>query len=265
MKPSSLFLILAVSLGLSSQFALAQSPEDKLQKPTGNVDNQYQPPLLRGISPADVPHDDNSGKTNTSTNGSDAGTNKDLGDIGNIGNLKADSSEKTQPLSAVVQTSVSVNVDTGAVPQDHGLYGIRLKVVNDTKEPLIFDGDNVLVSGNNRNLSSSPVPEMDTTGFPPCIKKSNFKAILESGLTVGAIPTVKDMKIAKGPKLERYGCDELRRENEVARFGKRVVWPGATSTGIVYFKAQPLKGSTLQIPVSELFDTSEKAVVTTAF
>lgn len=255
MKTAVALLILSVSVGVSIQSVSAQSASPEPQKPAGESEGVYQPPELRGIKHSETPN---------SNHAVDANPKRDIGELGELGDLKADPASTQMPLSGAAKVGASISIEAGSVPPNHGLFGMRIRVVNDTKEPLVFDGDNVSIAGAEGRQVSSPMPEMDTTGFPPCTGKGQFKKVVVSGITIGAVPTLKDMKIAKGPKLERYGCDELRREDEVARFGKRVVWPGASSNGIVYFKTTPSKGATMEMPVSALFDSNDKTVVTTA-
>ncbi len=93
-------------------------------------------------------------------------------------------------------------------------------------------------------------------------KKSMGKAFVQetsaavvAGVTIGAYPTVRDIVNQKGPILNRYGADEKRRENVAARFGKRILWPGDISEGIVFVKEnQKIQGASVEMPVGTFPD-----------
>ncbi|QQR57443.1 MAG: hypothetical protein IPG59_21085 [Candidatus Melainabacteria bacterium] len=80
------------------------------------------------------------------------------------------------------------------------------------------------------------------------VKETN--AAVVAGVTIGAYPTIRDLKNQKGPILERYGSDEQRRENISERFGKRVLWPGDISQGLVFVReGEKIAGASVEMPV----------------
>ena len=95
----------------------------------------------------------------------------------------------------------------------------------------------------------------------------DIKATTIAGGSIGGIPTLNDINRQAGPILGRYGGDEDRREGEnLALPGKRVVWPGDTTKGVVYFVTkQPLTGASIDMPVSALYDSTDQSSVSKSF
>jgi hypothetical protein len=93
--------------------------------------------------------------------------------------------------------------------------------------------------------------------------KSDAWATASSAALVGAVQTIQDAARQEGPILGRYGQDEARRRNETSSFGKRIVWPGDTSEGVIYFGATPsLQSASLTLPVNTLYNEEDQTVLT---
>ena len=174
--------------------------------------------------------------------------------------------EQPKPLQNFVGTSLTLTIGRSDIILD-GLTGISITVSNDTSRPLLIDGHNAkAISGSNTYLAAS------VRVVQQCVLPNNsaFAKICRlltdlslGGLTVGAVPTVKDYITMKKPINKRYGSDERRRIVEASRFGKRILWPHDKTGGILYFKTKDkFTDVKLQIPVNTLFDKPDNAVLT---
>lgn len=135
------------------------------------------------------------------------------------------------------------------------LVGIKILVQNNTDSTLMFDGDKAVLHIAGQNIPAALSVEKKTSMGKAFIKETN--AAVVAGVTIGAYPTIRDIRNQKGPILERYGADEKRRENVADRFGKRVLWPGDISEGIVFVKAtkeKQIAGAQVEMPVGTFPD-----------
>jgi hypothetical protein len=88
---------------------------------------------------------------------------------------------------------------------------------------------------------------------------------LPAAVTVGAVPTISDIKNAKRPVLDRYGHDEERRSVEASRFGRRILWPHQKTQGIVFFETDdPLGSARIDIPATTLFDQKDTGILSSS-
>ena len=110
---------------------------------------------------------------------------------------------------------------------------------------------------------------IDAVGKPPTTFTGKFtsdvKATVTAALTVGAVQTAETIVKERGPIKERYEWDEQRREREDSRFGKRLLYPGDKSDGMIYFNSDVSFGSkSLAIPVASFYDQSDQTCVNVA-
>jgi hypothetical protein len=169
------------------------------------------------------------------------------------------------PLKSVINLSADMKVDRDEVGMG-GLRELTVEITNNTDRALIFEGNKASAVVAGETVPCVPESELDRIVNPFLSGKKRFESQFVNSLagaaTLGAVPTAKGILNQSGPVLQRYGCDEKRRENEVARFGKRIVWPGDSTKGIVYFTAeQPLSGAAIQMPVLSLYDLSDQAFI----
>jgi hypothetical protein len=170
-----------------------------------------------------------------------------------------------QPLQAIVGIQASLTIMPGQVVLKK-FRGLKIKVTNDTDRPIIFDGDNAVATAGGANYNTAPLVQLEEINRLPHTfgqkLSSDLKATTTATVTVGAMQTAEGIKSQMGPILPRYEGDEKRRELEDTRFGKRVVYPGETSEGILYFPTNDsLQGAVLQLPTSSLYDNNDKAAV----
>jgi hypothetical protein len=178
------------------------------------------------------------------------------------------------PLSQIVSGNDQVTGKIERQDVTRGKYqGLLISVTNNADRPVLFDGDAAVAALASGPLACVPLAKLAELSVLP-EQSSNFgkkfatdlKATTEAALTVGWAQTIRDQKRAAGPIVGpnggRYGLDEQRREDELRRFGKRVLWPGDASSGVIYFDSSTtLSGSTIDLPVSSYYDKDDRSTV----
>ena len=166
------------------------------------------------------------------------------------------------PLSTIAPAQLAISIEPAEVALND-LRGIQIIVANHTDRPIVVDGNLATVVLCGQKMQACSLQQITTSTCPEVTRKQRAKRIIEAAATVGTIPTIEDQKLNKGPILARYGCDESRRINEISHFGKRVLWPGDSTGGVLYFKTDAsLKGLTIQLPVNTLFVNTDGALLT---
>jgi hypothetical protein len=146
------------------------------------------------------------------------------------------------------------------------LVGLELTVHNGTDRPLVVDAEKCIAELSEVKFHSVGAEQIDYAVRHPHSLATGIELkaarITVAAVSIGAYQTITDFFVQAGPVLKRYGVDEKRREIEERAFGSRVVWPGETSSGIVYFPGDTsLRGAMLNIPVHSLFDPTDQATV----
>ncbi len=173
--------------------------------------------------------------------------------------------QSPKPLQDFVGNTLTLSLEQSDIILD-GLRGMMITVTNDTSRPLVVDGDSTKATSGGHNYSSAPVSVVQKSVLPSNAAVAKVfrltQGITEGGLSIGAIPTVKDYITMKKPIRKRYGPDEHRRLVEASRFGKRILWPHQKTDGVLYFKTHDtFTGAKLEIPVHTLFDKPDSAVL----
>ena len=152
-----------------------------------------------------------------------------------------------------------------------GLHGFLVNVHNDTEQTLMFDGDNATANFENMALSSASVADVDNVAMPNKrlardVAETSANVVIAAA-TIGGAAAAKDTINQSGPVAHRYGADEARRIDEQSRFGRRVLLPGESTTGVLYFKKGKGAGSSkavasaapasISIPVSPMYDEDD--------
>ncbi len=180
------------------------------------------------------------------------------------GNTQGRSEKPAVPAELAGEVTVSIEKD--AITIDH-MRGLLLKVSNTSKHPVMVDGDAAQVVLNTNTESGASLSDIERKGLPPTDAKAQIKKdakdTLTAAFTVGAVQAIEGIKMQHGPILDRYGTDEKRRQQELVRFGKRILWPGEVSTGTIYFNTEiSFSGGTLEIPLSLPFSGNKAHVAT---
>jgi len=184
-------------------------------------------------------------------------------DIFLVPNIGPNNSSET-PLSSIINKAKLSIVGRDVIT--NGLHGIMISVANNTDRPLVFDGDAAIATISGAKYSAAPTAQLEPRKSPPDELKGKIKSDLwastSAAVSIGAVQTVLDQKRFDGPILGRYEQDEDRRRNEESRFGKRVVWPGDSSQGVLYFAGvTTLQDAVLNIPVHALYNDVEQSVL----
>jgi hypothetical protein len=174
--------------------------------------------------------------------------------------------EAPQPLSELTGKSLRLVIDRSDIVLDK-LHGIKITVSNDTNRPLVIDGEKAKANIGATEYICVPVSTVQQMIIPPHKQYQAFEDLINQALpaavTIGAAPTIRDIKISRKPILERYGRDELRRKVEFSRFGRRVLWTNMTIQGILYFETDAdLTHAQITIPATTLFDNTDTALLT---
>ncbi len=170
------------------------------------------------------------------------------------------------PLEAIVKDQVQVKVQ-GKDLRLKQFSGLMIEVHNGTERPLCLEGEKATATIESSQLQPTPVTSFDNAicpqGAPAKKVLYAIASTVISAVTIGGYPTIRDARIQAGPILQRYGCDETRREDELSFFARRIVWPGETTSGVIYFKEHgSLKGAVLTLPVNSLYNKGDQATIT---
>jgi hypothetical protein len=175
------------------------------------------------------------------------------------------SKQAAEPLKAYINAGLTLQIDQRNISFEH-LSGVQITVNNQTGRPLMVDGTKATVTNGGATLTAIPVTVLQKavlpkTGLEHAMASIGTK-IVPAAVTIGVVPAVKDEFKMRKPVLDRYGSDEQRREVESSRFGRRIIWPGQKTQGILYFQTEEsLAGSHIQIPAATLFDTQDACVL----
>jgi hypothetical protein len=170
-----------------------------------------------------------------------------------------------QPLSTFLGTDLTLDINREDISFAH-LHGLMITIVNKTNRPLVIDGDKAtaLVSGANVRcvsvtvIQNAIIPARDLEHLLAFIGTH----IAPAAISIGVIPTTRDIITDRKPVLDRYGYDEKRRRVEASRFGRRILWPNEKTQGIVFFQMQePLTGARIEVPASTLFDAKDACMM----
>jgi hypothetical protein len=175
--------------------------------------------------------------------------------------------EKQPPAPPLAGQLSSIQITRSPlVFQLHGLYGVEISVHNDTKLAVIVDGEHAVAQIGSIRYPAADREIIDRaalwSGTRTQRAEKSTARILVAGASIGAYQLIRDEWIQSGPVLRRYGKNQVRKEDEAGSFAARIIWPGDTRTGFMYFVGAPsLQGAELQVPVTTLFDPSEQAVL----
>lgn len=175
------------------------------------------------------------------------------------------SKQAAEPLKAYINAGLTMQVDQRNIAFEH-LSGVQITVNNQTGRPLMVDGTKATVTTSGATLTAIPVTVLQKAVLPKTGLEHAIASIgtniVPAAVTIGVVPTVKDEIKFRKPVLDRYGPDEQRREVESSRFGRRIIWPGQKTQGILYFQTEgSLVTSHIEIPAATLFDTQDACVL----
>jgi hypothetical protein len=170
------------------------------------------------------------------------------------------------PLATLVGNALKLKVLRSDVTFEK-FRGILISVTNGTNRPLVVDGDQATAVLSGKTIKCATIANIQQSIIAPHKTSKDFEELLTlalpAALSVGAIPTIRDIKESQRPVLQRYGPDELRRKIEFTRFGRRILWTNQKVEGILYFETdEELKAAQIVIPTTTLFDTKDTSKLT---
>ena len=177
--------------------------------------------------------------------------------------------EREDPLSPEVEAKekkaldATFNADelSGSAYVEAGQKSIYVKFVSNSKRAVLVDGDsatlaNVRADENSlhgyKRESENPLISRNQVIKPPAKVNvpSDLLYVGGSLATIGAGPVAKDYLDRKHADAGLYyGADQQRREFAGMRFGKRLIFPGESSAGRLYFKHTPKPGSRISFKI----------------
>ncbi|MCW5822818.1 MAG: hypothetical protein KIT34_08430 [Cyanobacteria bacterium TGS_CYA1] len=227
---------IAFSINLFAALALSFCSSPSYAQTSQSSENTQDAPLLRPAIDTSKPVE--SVKTPLIKDSDSTATNTPIG------------RDKTPAPPTLDELLVQVRFTSTQTPvsREPDLVGIKVQVQNNSQTPLLFDGDKAVLYSAGQKIPAIASVEKKITMKQAFIKETN--AAVVAGVTIGAYPTIRDMKNQKGPILKRYGTDEQRRENLSERFGKRILWPGDLTEGVVFVhEGEKIAGASVEMPV----------------
>lgn len=143
-------------------------------------------------------------------------------------------------------------------------YRCKVTVKNGTGKVLQVKGNQARVNyaGKSQQCVSMQQVIDDITGGRPSMGQKVYKTTRNSVtalVSVGSIPAIKDEIEHRGDIRKRYGTDEVRREEQLGRFSNRVLYPGQSTSGYIYFAKNIVRAKTFTIPVCDFYDQKDSA------
>lgn len=149
-----------------------------------------------------------------------------------------------KPLQASLTSSELTATATAA-----GDGTVRLTVVNSGTRALLVDGDRATV----KTTQAATAQSRDRVIKPPAKQQitGDLADVTLSLATMGAAGVVQDqIRHRHSPIPAYYGKDEQRRNLAEDRFGPRIVFPGETSKGRIWFASGTTFPCEVTIPVT---------------
>ena len=178
-----------------------------------------------------------------------------------------------EPLVSLLGGGGRVIAKIESTNQPRGKFqGILVSVQNNSDRPLLFDGDAASTKVAGSSTACIPLSKLEKLSVLPEQSDSfgkrfvtDLKATTSATVTIGWAQALRDQKQGSGPYVGpnggRYGLDEQRREDKLRRFGKRVLWPGDSTSGVIYFDQTKTAINDIDLPVSSYYDSADKATM----
>lgn len=176
--------------------------------------------------------------------------------------------EREDPLSPEVEAKEKKALDAtfnadelqGSAYLEAGQKSIYVKFVSNSKRAVLVEGDSATLANDRADETSlhgykreSEKPLSRNQVIKPPAKVNVPSDLLYVGgslATIGAGPVAKDYLDRKHADAGLYyGADQQRREFAGMRFGKRLIFPGESSAGRLYFKHTPKPGSRISFKI----------------
>lgn len=140
--------------------------------------------------------------------------------------------------------------------------GVSITVTNQSDRVIEVNGEECTEGAGGTQRKCATIREISTEiDAPDSPQRKPLRDVaqtLTAAATVGAYPALRDQVIDSRSVRGRYGWDEKRRQQRITFFGKRVLYPGDTTSGIIYFPGSFKGTSSFSIPVSDFYDSTDK-------
>ncbi len=168
------------------------------------------------------------------------------------------------PLKDIVADSVHVSISDKTMSLQP-FTGIGITVTNNSDRTIEVNGDacSATIGGTTEKCLTMAQIEssIDLPDSPRHKYRKQLAASLEGAAFVGATLAARDQVNQKRAVKERYGWDERRREEQSRRFSKRVLYPGDTTSGFIYFDTWLNGEMTISIPVTDFNNDKDAAAL----
>lgn len=165
------------------------------------------------------------------------------------------------PLASVGSTQIDFIVQPSPVVIN-GLHSVQVTVRNHTDRPVIVEGSAAVATVGGDSYRCAPVTALEPKKVPREDLvgkiKSDTKATVTAAATIGVWQSVHDQLQMSGPIPKRYGWDEKRRSNELSAFERRILWPGDSTQGLMFFDSDQLDKAELVVPVESQYDKADR-------
>ena len=137
-------------------------------------------------------------------------------------------------IPAALSAKLTFDELAASAKMNEGSHMLKITVVNNGKRALLLDGDSVSLVAAALNQGSLALDDV----IGPPSKNTLPGDVLEvagSLSTIGILPVAVDaVNKSNNPGPAFYGKDEARRDVAEMRFGKRLIFPGESSSGELY-------------------------------
>lgn len=169
------------------------------------------------------------------------------------------------PIQDVVTGGLSASIEDAGLAA-RPFVAVMVKVTNQSQATVEVLGDESVVrraGGDEKCLPMERIEAaIDLPDSPRHKYLKDLSAAVQAATTVGAVPAIKDRAIQRGSVRGRYGHDEKRREKLFSRFGKRVLYPGDSTEGAIFFAGKLPAGATIAVPVRDFYYQDNRASLT---
>lgn len=177
------------------------------------------------------------------------------------------SPRKVAPVSMkdVISGGLSASIEDAGLAA-RPFVAVMVKVTNRSQATVEVLGDESVVrraGGDEKCLPMERIEAaIDLPDSPRHKYLKDLSAAVQAATTVGAAPAIKDRAVQRGSVRGRYGHDEKRREKLFSRFGKRVLYPGDSTEGAIFFAGKLPAGATIDVPVRDFYYQDNRASLT---
>ncbi len=144
-----------------------------------------------------------------------------------------------------------------------------ITVTNGSKRTIELDADNAVALSNGESRKCASMLEIENAIKLPDSPRHKYfkdvKASITAIATVGTAGAVTDQLNESGPVKDRYGFDEKRREDQLKLFSRRVLFPGESTSGLIYFKRKLPDRFKIEIQLRDFNNESESVTLSTEY